>query len=241
MKIPLHTQQFHVLARILNHCHVTSIIFFHFKMLPITTQTSLITALCWQLVTLLAVTTTGTASESKNHFHERIMLFSTLTQNQGLNSPFLFHVSIQIEADTLYLVHINPGNRDQEFSTIIFPMSLLCGARAVNKMIQTATVSFVGTYVLACELCDFKLCKMKQKVSLVLLMVRIKYGYHSYLSHSLISIGSKIDANRISRLSDHVHSLFPNISPPCFASFSCLIKENTRKACQLAHLTRSAS
>lgn len=143
-------------------------------MLPITTQTILIIALCWQLVTLLAFTTTGTASESKNLFRERITLFSTLTQNQGLNSPFHFNVGIQIKADTLDLVHINPGNSDQEFSTIIYPMSLLCGARAVNKMIQTASVSFVGTYVLAYELCDFKLCKMKQKVSLVLLMVQIK-------------------------------------------------------------------
>lgn len=50
-----------------------------------------------------------------------------------------------------------------------------CDARAVNEMIQTASVSFVGTYVLAYELCDFMLCKMKQKVSLVLLMVQIKW------------------------------------------------------------------
>lgn len=108
----------------LNHCDVTSIIFFHFKMLPITTQTSLSVALSWLLIILQAVTTTGTASESKNLFHERITLFSTLTQNQQLNSPFLLHVSIQIEADTLYLVHINPGNPYQECSTIIYPMSL---------------------------------------------------------------------------------------------------------------------
>lgn len=148
-----------------------SVIFFNFKMLPITTQTSLIICLCWQVVILLAVTTTGAASESKNLFHERIMLFSTLTQNQRLNSPFHFHVSIQIEADTLYLVHINPGNQDQEFSTIIYPMPLLCNARAVNKRIQTASVSFVGIYVLAYEFCDFNLvCKIKQKVSLLLYM-----------------------------------------------------------------------
>lgn len=84
-------------------------------------------------VTPLKVTATGTSSESKKPFHERIMLFCALTQHQRLNSPFHLHVNTQIEADTLYLVRINPGNQDQEFSTITYPMSLSCGAKAVNK------------------------------------------------------------------------------------------------------------
>lgn len=60
------------------------------------------------------------------------MNFSCCSERPETEFPFDFHVNTQIEADTLYLVCINPGNQDQEFSTIIYPMSL-CGANAVNK------------------------------------------------------------------------------------------------------------
>lgn len=97
------------------------------------------------------------------------MLFCTLTQHQPLNSPFHFHVYTQIEADTLYLVHINPGNQDQEFSTIIYPMSLSCGARAVNKRDSDCEHVFCGhSGAGICERRDFMpVCKMKLKVTLL--------------------------------------------------------------------------
>lgn len=60
---------------------------------------------------LLRVASNRTPCEGRTASHERTLLCCALTQYQKLNSPFHFHVNTQIEADTLYLVRINPGNQ----------------------------------------------------------------------------------------------------------------------------------
>lgn len=67
----------------------------------------------------LAGATWGQTLKAATHFMSVSCCFCTLIQHHGLNSPFHCHENTQIEADTLYLAPINPGNQDQEPSAII--------------------------------------------------------------------------------------------------------------------------
>lgn len=114
-------------------------------------------------VTPLQVPTNGTARKSKTPLMTVSRCSVLWLNSNSWIPPFHFHVTAQINADTLYLVCINPGNWDQKVSTIIYPCCAV--PKAVNKRPRTASVSFVGIRGM-CEWCDFMLvCKIKLEVT----------------------------------------------------------------------------